>query len=121
MQLYLRQCPVAANELRVVGVDVCMLTVHKIPDHALSRSSALTDEVLDSCSQSDLQHQHLADRISAVFGRSHCPQCSQMNSVARVKGKPLVQDLLTMPGDNVLTMLVAWYLDLYSLSGSFNH
>ena len=54
---YLGQCLVATDELRVVGVDVCMLTVNKIPNHTLSRGSAFTDKVLNSCPQSHLHHQ----------------------------------------------------------------
>ena len=50
----LRQRPVAANELRMVGVDVGMLTVHQVSNHALSRSSSLTDEVLYRRSQPHL-------------------------------------------------------------------
>lgn len=41
----LLHCPCAANELRVVCVDILVLTFHQLPDHALCRIRTSLQEV----------------------------------------------------------------------------
>lgn len=87
-------CTTAPDELRMIAVDVVVLTLQQRADHALSRLCTVTDELEDSRGKLPLKRREPAWWASAWVSVSrdrHC--CSSMYWVALVQAS---YELLTL-------------------------